>query len=85
MPTLTLLPIDKAVEAAQGASALQAVLAAGVEAAHKCGGEGMCGSCQIFVHEGRKRCSEPTLPRSNCWALHLEYECRHARPLHLQG
>jgi 2Fe-2S ferredoxin len=58
MSTLTILPSNMAVEAAQGANILQAVLAAGVEAAHKCGGEGRCGTCHIFVHEGRKSLSK---------------------------
>jgi len=58
MPTLTILPINKAVEAAQGASILQAMLAAGVEALHKCGGEAKCGSCHVFVNEGRKSLSK---------------------------
>ena len=58
MPTLTILPINQAVEAAQGATILQAVLGAGVDTAHKCGGEGKCGSCHIFVHEGRKSLSK---------------------------
>ena len=62
MPTLTILPANTVVPAAAGASILQAMLAAGIETAHKCGGEGKCGSCHIFVHEGRRPC-----PRSSGW------------------
>ncbi len=58
MPTLTILPANTVVPAAAGASILQAMLAAGIETAHKCGGEGKCGSCHIFVHEGRRSLSK---------------------------
>lgn len=58
MPTLTILPANTVVPSAAGASILQAMLAAGIETAHKCGGEGKCGSCHIFVHEGRRSLSK---------------------------
>jgi len=35
---------------------LQAIIAAGITIMHKCGGEAKCGSCHIFVTEGRKVC-----------------------------
>lgn len=58
MPTMTILPTNQAIPATGGASILQAILAAGIETPHKCGGEGKCGSCHIFVHEGRKSLSK---------------------------
>ena len=58
MPTMTILPINKPIQANEGATILQAILAAGIEAPHKCGGEGKCGSCHIFVSEGRKSLSK---------------------------
>jgi 2Fe-2S ferredoxin len=58
MPTMTIKPLDRAVQAAQGATVLQALLAAGIDAPHKCGGEAKCGTCHIFVLEGRKGLSK---------------------------
>jgi len=58
MPILTIMPINKAVEVNAGASILQAMLAAGIDTPHKCGGEAKCGTCHIFVHEGRKSLSK---------------------------
>jgi 2Fe-2S ferredoxin len=55
---MTILPTNQAIPATGGASILQAILAAGIETPHKCGGEGKCGSCHIFVHEGRKSLSK---------------------------
>jgi len=46
------------VQAIQGGTILQAMLAAGIEAPHKCNGEAKCGSCHIFVTEGRKGLSK---------------------------
>jgi 2Fe-2S ferredoxin len=58
MPTMTILPLNKAVEANPGATILQALLAAGIDSPHKCNGEAKCGTCHIFVHEGRKSLSK---------------------------
>ncbi len=57
MPTLTILPAGNTIDAAEGASVLEALLAAGQAIPHKCEGEAKCGSCHIFVHEGRKSVS----------------------------
>jgi len=54
MPMMTIMPLNRAVEAAVGATVLQTLLAAGIDAPHKCGGQAKCGTCHIFVHEGRK-------------------------------
>lgn len=58
MPNMTVLPINKTVPAAEGATILQAMLAAGIEVPGKCGGEAKCGGCHIFVVEGRKGLSK---------------------------
>ncbi|MBI3504962.1 MAG: 2Fe-2S iron-sulfur cluster binding domain-containing protein [Proteobacteria bacterium] len=58
MPMITIMPTGKTLEAAEGASILQAILTAGETIAHKCDGKAECGSCHIFVHEGRKGLSK---------------------------
>jgi 2Fe-2S ferredoxin len=55
---MTIKPLDRAVDAVQGATVLQALLAAGIDAPHKCGGEAKCGTCHIFVLDGRKGLSK---------------------------
>jgi 2Fe-2S ferredoxin len=57
MPQLTVLPSNKVIEAAAGQTILQALLAGGEQLASKCGGEGKCGACHLFVIEGRKSIS----------------------------
>jgi len=59
MPDMTILPIGKTYPAAEGASILQAMLAAGMPAPGKCGGVAKCGGCHIFVIDGRKGLSKP--------------------------
>lgn len=58
MPILTLLPSGKTIDAAAGATILQAVLAAGEAIPQKCNGKAECGSCHVFVHDGRKTLSK---------------------------
>lgn len=57
MPVVTIQPSGKTTEAAAGSSILSALLAAEVDIAHKCEGKAECGSCHIFVQEGRKSLS----------------------------
>lgn len=59
MPNMTVLPINETFPAAEGASILQAMLAAAIPVPGKCGGEAKCGGCHIFVVEGRKGLSKP--------------------------
>ena len=54
MSTVTLLPSGKTVEAAEGATLLEIILSTGEGINHKCEGNAECGSCHIFVQEGRK-------------------------------
>lgn len=58
MATITIMPSGKTIEAAEGLSILQALLSAGELIAHKCEGQAKCGSCHIFVQEGRKGLSK---------------------------
>ena len=58
MPTVTIMPSGKTVEAAEGISLLEAILSSGEPINHKCEGKAQCGSCHIFVHEGRKGISK---------------------------
>lgn len=58
MPMLTITPSGKTIQSAEGISILEALLAAGENIGSKCGGKAECGSCHIFVHEGRKSLSK---------------------------
>jgi 2Fe-2S ferredoxin len=58
MPIMTVMPLNRAVPATEGSTILQAVLAAGIDTPHKCNGEAKCGTCHIFVHDGRKGLSK---------------------------
>jgi len=58
MPVLTIQPSGKTIQAAAGSSILAALLASGEAIAHKCDGKAECGSCHIFVLEGRKSLSK---------------------------
>ncbi|WP_457796161.1 2Fe-2S iron-sulfur cluster-binding protein [Methylocystis sp. S23] len=60
MPTVTILPSGKTVEATTGSRLLDAILAAGEPIVSKCGGEAKCGQCHVFVQEGRKSLSKTT-------------------------
>jgi 2Fe-2S ferredoxin len=55
---LTIQPSGKTVQSAEGMSILEALLAAGEPIAHKCDGKAECGSCHIFINEGRKTLSK---------------------------
>jgi ferredoxin, 2Fe-2S len=57
MTTLTVLPSGKTYDVAAGTTIMKALLAAGENIAHKCDGNASCGSCHIFVQEGRKTIS----------------------------
>jgi 2Fe-2S ferredoxin len=55
---LTIMPSGKTIEATEGASILDVLLGAGEPITHKCEGKAECGSCHIFVQEGRKSVSK---------------------------
>lgn len=58
MPVLTVMPSGKTLQYTEGMSILEALMAAGEPIAHKCDGKAECGSCHIFVHDGRKSLSK---------------------------
>lgn len=60
MPVVTVQPSGNRIEAASGVSLLTVLLGAGEPIAHKCEGNAQCGSCHLFVHDGRKTLSRPT-------------------------
>jgi 2Fe-2S ferredoxin len=52
------MPSGKSIEVAEGTTLLAALLGAEVAIPHKCEGKAKCGSCHIFVQEGRKGLSK---------------------------
>ncbi|MGE4483140.1 2Fe-2S iron-sulfur cluster-binding protein [Acidocella sp.] len=58
MSLLTIMPSGKSVEVAAGTTLLAAILAAEEGINHKCDGKAVCGTCHIFVQEGRKGVSK---------------------------
>ena len=58
MPMLTIQPSGKTIQSAEGMSVLEVVIAAGEAIAHTCDGKAECGSCHVFVHDGRKTLSK---------------------------
>lgn len=57
MTTLTVLPSGKTYDVAAGLTIMKALIAAGENIPSKCEGNASCGSCHIFVTEGRKSIS----------------------------
>jgi ferredoxin, 2Fe-2S len=58
MSQLTVMPSGKTVEVGEGTTLLAALLGAEIGILHKCEGQAKCGSCHIFVQEGRKGLSK---------------------------
>jgi ferredoxin, 2Fe-2S len=58
MPILTIQPSGKTTTVPSGSTLLAAILAAGEGIQHKCDGKAQCGSCHLFVLEGRKSLSK---------------------------
>jgi ferredoxin, 2Fe-2S len=58
MPNITILPSGKTVTVEPGVSLLEAILAAGERIGHKCDRNVDCGTCHVFVVEGRKSLSK---------------------------
>src|SRR6187402_664004 len=54
MSILTVMPSGKSFKVAEGTTILAALLGAELGIAHKCEGKAKCGSCHIYVQEGRK-------------------------------
>src|SRR5450756_1605039 len=58
MSTLTVLPSGKSFELAEASALLAALLGAEMGILHKCEGQAKCGSCHIYIQEGRKGLSK---------------------------
>lgn len=58
MPVVTIQPSGKTITVAEGSRLLDAILESGETIQHKCDGKADCGSCHIFVQEGRKSISK---------------------------
>jgi ferredoxin, 2Fe-2S len=58
MSMLTIMPSGKTVEVNEGMTLLAAILGADVGINHTCEGNANCGTCHIFVQEGRKGLSK---------------------------
>lgn len=58
MPTLTVLPAGNTIEVTAGMTILEALLDNHEKVPHKCEGQANCGSCHIYIHEGRKTVSK---------------------------
>ena len=58
MSTVTIMPLGKTIDVAEGTTLLAAILGAEIALNHKCEGNANCGTCHIFVHEGRKGLSK---------------------------
>ena len=58
MSLVTIMPSGKSVEAAEGMTLLAVLLAAGEPIQHNCDSKATCGSCHIYVQEGRKGVSK---------------------------
>ncbi len=58
MTTLTVMPSGKTIKVSEGTTLLAALLGAELAVPHKCEGQAKCGSCHIFVQEGRKGLSK---------------------------
>ncbi len=60
MSIVTIMPSGKTVEAGEGMTILAAILQADPDFPHKCEGNAKCGSCHIYVLEGRKGVTKTT-------------------------
>ncbi|HET7831735.1 MAG TPA: 2Fe-2S iron-sulfur cluster-binding protein [Gallionella sp.] len=57
MPVISVRPSGITIEAAEGSRLLDALKNSGADIQHKCDGQAQCGSCHIYIHEGRKSLS----------------------------
>lgn len=58
MPVISIKPSGKTIEATEGSRLLDALKNSGEDIQHKCDGQAQCGSCHIYIHEGRKSISK---------------------------
>ncbi len=62
MPVISIKPSGKTIEAAEGSRLLDALMNSGEVIPHKCDGQAQCGSCHIYIQEGRKSLSKIQRP-----------------------
>ena len=58
MATLTIMPAGTVVDVTEGQTLLSAILGVTPTQPHKCDGNAKCGSCHIYLQEGRKGVSK---------------------------
>jgi 2Fe-2S ferredoxin len=58
MPVVSIQPSGKSIEVPEGTRLLDALMNSGENIQHKCEGKAECGSCHIYVQEGRKSVSK---------------------------
>lgn len=58
MPVISILPSGNTITAAEGSRLLDALMSSGAAIMHKCDGKAECGSCHIYIQEGRKSVSK---------------------------
>jgi 2Fe-2S ferredoxin len=58
MTTVTIMPTGRTVEAGEGTTLLAAILGSDEKIQHNCDGKATCGTCHIFLLEGRKGVSK---------------------------
>jgi 2Fe-2S ferredoxin len=58
MSLITIIPSGKTIEVGEGTTLLAAILTADEAVNHKCDGNASCGTCHVFVQEGRKGLSK---------------------------
>ncbi|HRJ79440.1 MAG TPA: 2Fe-2S iron-sulfur cluster-binding protein [Planctomycetota bacterium] len=59
MPTVTIVDRNRVVEVPAGCSILEALEMAGVNIMHACGGNCICGTCNVEVLAGRAHLAPP--------------------------
>ena len=62
MPIVSIQPSGKTIEATEGTRLLDVLKNSGEKIAHKCDGQAQCGSCHIYIQEGRKSVSKIQKP-----------------------
>jgi ferredoxin, 2Fe-2S len=58
MPLLTIMPLARTVNVAEGSTILDGLVAANAMDKPKCSDKAECGACHVFVQEGRKTLSK---------------------------
>ena len=53
MPVITIKPAGVSIEVAAGSTLLEAIRASGHAIGYVCDGYGDCGSCHVYIHQGR--------------------------------